>query len=52
LGGHSRDRYQAIKPMNDRERSLRRLDFENVDFIEAGRFFDRLRNGRSVFKRA
>ena len=50
--GYTEAGYQAIKPMHDREMSLRRLDFKDTDFIEADRFLDRLRNGRSVFKQA
>jgi hypothetical protein len=50
--GYTDAGYQAVKPIHDRETSLRRLDFEDTDFIEAHRFLDRLRNGRSVFKQA
>jgi hypothetical protein len=40
---------QVIEPRHDRDASLRRLDFEDTDYIEPQAFLERLRSGQSVF---
>jgi len=49
--GYSNAEAQAIMPRHDEETSLGLLDFDDTDYIENIAFIDRIKQGRSVFKR-
>jgi hypothetical protein len=48
--GYDEPAEQVIEPRNDRDASLRRLAFDDTDYIEPHEFLERLRNGQSVFR--
>lgn len=48
--GYDEPAEQAIEPKHDRDASLRRLAFDDTDYIEPHEFLERLRNGQSVFR--
>ena len=48
--GYDEPADQAIEPKHDRDASLRRLAFDDTDYIEPHEFLERLRNGQSVFR--
>jgi hypothetical protein len=48
--GYTEAAEQAIEPRHDRDASLRRLAFDDTDYIEPQAFLEKLRSGQSVFR--